>query len=121
VVTQFEYTLPSDVDYIRADNPNNFGTDLLNRRTPTQASPSSPLGAAINRLGLSGLFPGATPAKPAPIPITNSVTNTAKATYVPTKIDLNIVLMPMQTRDQVSKEFSLEKFANGNGLRGGFW
>jgi hypothetical protein len=121
VVTQFEYTLPSDVDYIRADNPNNFGTDLLNRRTPTQASPSSPLGAAINRLGLSGLFPGATPAKAPPVPITNSVTNTAKATYVPTKIDLNIVLMPMQTRDQVSKLFSLADFANGNGLRGGFW
>lgn len=121
VVTQFDYTLPSDVDYIRADNPNDFGTDLLNRRTPTQASPSSPLGAAINRLGLSGLFPGATPAKPAPIPITNSVTNTAKATYVPTKIDISLTLLPMQTRDQVSKLFSLKEFANGNGLRGGFW
>lgn len=121
VVTQFDYTLPSDVDYIRADNPNNFGTDLLNRRTPTQAAPTNPLGAAINRLGLSGLFPGATPTKPAPVPITNSVTNTAKATYVPTKIDISLTLMPMQTRDQVSKEFSLEKFANGNLLRGGFW
>ena len=121
VVTQFDYTLPSDVDYIRADNPNNFGTDLLNRRTPTQAAPTNPLGAAINRLGLSGLFPGATPTKPAPVPITNSVTNTAKATYVPTKIDISLTLMPMQTRDQVSKEFSLEKFANGNLLREGFW
>jgi len=27
----------------------------------------------------------------------------------------------MQTRDQVSKLFSLADFANGNGLRGGFW
>ena len=121
VVTQFDYTLPSDVDYIRADNPNNFGTDLLNRRTPTQSSPSSPLGVAINRLSLSGLFPGATPSPPAPVPITNSVTNTARATYVPTKIDISLTLLPMQTRDQVSKEFSLEKFANGNLLRGGFW
>jgi hypothetical protein len=67
------------------------------------------------------LFPGATPAKPAPIPITNSVTNTAKATYVPTKIDISLTLLPMQTRDQVSKLFSLADFANGNGLRGGFW
>jgi len=121
VVTQFDYTLPSDVDYIRADNPNDFGTDLLNRRTPTQASPSSPLGAAINRLGLSGLFPGATPSKAPPVPITNSVTNTAKATYVPTKIDISLTLLPMQTRDQVSKLFSLKEFANGNLLRGGFW
>jgi hypothetical protein len=40
---------------------------------------------------------------------------------VPTKIDISLTLLPMQTRDQVSKEFSLEKFANGNLLRGGFW
>jgi hypothetical protein len=121
VVTQFDYTLPNDVDYIRADNPNNFGTDLLNRRTPTQSAPSGPLGAALNRLGLSGLFPGATPSKPAPVPITNSVTNTARATYVPTKIEISLTLMPMQTRDQVSKLFSLKDFANGNLIRGGFW
>jgi len=121
VVTQFDYTLPNDVDYIRADNPNNFGTDLLNRRTPTQSTPSGPLGAALNRLGLSGLFPGATPSKPPPIPITNSVTNTARATYVPTKIEISLTLMPMQTRDQVSKLFSLKDFANGNLIRGGFW
>ena len=121
VVTQFDYTLPNDVDYIRADNPNNFGTDLLNRRTPTQSTPSGPLGAALNRLGLSGLFPGATPSKPAPVPITNSVTNTARATYVPTKIEISLTLMPMQTRDQVSKLFSLKDFANGNLIRGGFW
>jgi hypothetical protein len=121
VVTSFDYTLPSDVDYIRADNPNNFGTDLLNRRTPTQSTPSGPLGAALNRLGLSGLFPGATPSKPPPVPITNSVTNTARATYVPTKIEISLTLMPMQTRDQVSKLFSLKDFANGNLIRGGFW
>ena len=121
VVTSFNYTLPTDVDYIRADNPNNFGTDLLNRRTPTQSTPSGPLGAALNRLGLSGLFPGATPSKPPPVPITNSVTNTARATYVPTKIEISLTLMPMQTRDQVSKLFSLKDFANGNLIRGGFW
>jgi hypothetical protein len=121
VVTQFDYTLPNDVDYIRADNPNNFGTDLLNRRTPTQSTPSGPLGAALNRLGLSGLFPGATPTKPPVVPITNSVTNTARATYVPTKIEISLTLMPMQTRDQVSKLFSLKDFANGNLIRGGFW
>ena len=121
VVTSFDYTLPSDVDYIRADNPNNFGTDLLNRRTPTQSTPSGPLGAALNRLGLSGLFPGATPSKPPTVPITNSVTNTARATYVPTKIEISLTLMPMQTRDQVSKLFSLKDFANGNLIRGGFW
>ena len=121
VVTNFEYSLPNDVDYIRANNPNNFGTDLLNRRAGALSPPSNPLSAIATRLGLSGLFPNATPVKPSYGAVTNSVTNTAKATYVPTKIDISVSLLPVQTRDQVSKEFSLEKFANGNLLRGGFW
>ena len=121
VVTSFDYSLPADVDYIRANNPNNFGTDLLNRRTSYAAPPSNPLVGIANRLGLSGLFPGATPIKPSPQPVTNSVTNTAVATYVPTKIEISLNLMPMQTRDQVSKQFSLAKFADGNLLSGGFW
>ena len=121
VVTNFEYSLPNDVDYIRSNNPNNFGTDLLNRRAGALSPPSNPLSAIATRLGLSGLFPGATPVKPSYGPVTNSVTNTAKATYVPTKIEIGVSLLPVQTRDQVSKEFSLEKFANGNLLRGGFW
>jgi len=121
VVTQFDYTLPNDVDYIRADNPNNLGSDLLNRRTPTAASPNKGISAAATRLLNSLLTPGAESDKPERAPITNSVTNTARATYVPTKIEISLTLMPMQTRDQVSKLFSLKEFSNGNLLRGGFW
>ena len=121
VVTQFDYTLPNDVDYIRANNPNNFGTDLLNRRTPTAASPDKSISGAATRLLNSLLTPGAELDKPERAPITNSVTNTARATYVPTKIEISLTLMPMQTRDQVSKLFSLKEFSNGNLLRGGFW
>ena len=121
VVTNFEYSLPSDVDYIRANNPNNFGTDLLNRRAGVLSPPSNPLSAIATRLGLSGLFPNAVASKPSYGPVTNSVTNTAKATYVPTKIDINISLLPVQTRDQVSKQFSLKEFATGKLIQGGFW
>jgi len=121
VVTQFDYTLPNDVDYIRATNPNNFGTDLLNRRTPTAASPVKSISAIGTRLLNSLLTAGAESGPPSRAPITNSVTNTARATYVPTKIEISVTLMPMQTRDQVSKQFSLEKFANGSLLSGGFW
>lgn len=121
VVTQFDYTLPNDVDYIRATNPNNFGTDLLNRRTPTASSPVKGISAIGTRLLNALLTPGAESGPPARAPITNSVTNTARATYVPTKIEISLTLMPMQTRDQVSKLFSLEKFANGSLLSGGFW
>ena len=121
VVTSFEYSLPNDVDYIRANNPNNFGTDLGNRRAGALSPPSNPLAARVIRMLTSKLNPGAEPASRLQPPITNSVTNTAKATYVPTKIDINISLLPVQTRDQVSKQFSLKDFATGSLLRGGFW
>jgi hypothetical protein len=36
-------------------------------------------------------------------------------------MEIDIVLTPVQTRSQVSKQFSLKEFANGNLLKGGFW
>lgn len=123
VVTNFSYSLPSDVDYIRANNPNNYGTDLLNRRSAALSSPTAFSGQNARQAILSavGIPFGATPAKPVAGPITNSVTNTARATYVPTKIEINVTLLPMQTRDQISKQFSLKEFANGKLIQGGFW
>ena len=123
VVTNFSYSLPSDVDYIRANNPNNYGTDLLSRRTAALSSPTAFSGQNARQAILSavGIPFGATPAKPTAGPITNSVTNTVRATYVPTKIEINVTLLPMQTRDQVSKQFSLKEFANGKLIQGGFW
>ena len=43
------------------------------------------------------------------------------ATYVPTKMDITIKLLPVNTRQQVSQQFSLQNYANGQGLKGGFW
>jgi hypothetical protein len=123
VVTNFSYSLPSDVDYIRANNPNNYGTDLLNRRAAALSSPTAFSGQNARQaiLAAVGIPFGATPQKPTAGPISNSVTNTARATYVPTKIEINVTLMPMQTRDQISKQFSLKEFANGKLIQGGFW
>ena len=123
VVTNFSYSLPSDVDYIRANNPNNYGTDLLNRRAAALSSPTAFSGQSARQaiLAAVGIPFGAAPAKPSPGPITNSVTNTARATYVPTKIEINVTLLPVQTRDQISKQFSLKEFANGKLIQGGFW
>jgi hypothetical protein len=42
-------------------------------------------------------------------------------TYVPSKIDIQLTLLPVQSRSQVSKQFSLKNFSNGNLLKGGFW
>jgi hypothetical protein len=46
---------------------------------------------------------------------------TNSPTYVPTKMDIQLTLLAIQTRSQVSKEFSLKGFANGDLIKGGFW
>jgi hypothetical protein len=121
VVSSFQYNLPDQVDYIRATSVNNYGTDLLSRRTPGKASGAAGLGATGNRIlnaGLERFFPAA---KPAPDPVVGSVNNTQLANYVPTKMEIDITLIPVQTRSQVSKQFSLKGFANGDLIKGGFW
>jgi len=115
VIQSFDYTLPNEVDYIRANSSNNTGTTLTQNRD-RQNLPVSSNNPSGNRLQAAGLTPGGIPVLPAPTPI-----GTTAPTYVPTKMDISIVLLPMQTRIQVSQQFSMEKFANGNLLKGGFW
>lgn len=117
VVSQFNYTLPPDVDYIRAGSTVDNGTTFLNNRVRTTIG-SNPLSYAVNRLlnnnltlGAQDNRPNANGTKP-PVDI---------PTYVPTKIEIAISLLPMQSRQQISTQFSLQAFSNGNLLRGGFW
>ena len=123
LVSQFNYTLPADVDYIRAGSSNNLKLNQGSLRAKTNTA--NPQLASVQRLAssVSSLYgtlfptpPGAKPTVPAP-----SSPNTNNPTYVPTKMDIVVTLMPVQSRTQVSQQFSLENFANGNLLRGGFW
>lgn len=119
VVSSFTYNLPNDVDYIRARSPNTNGVNLLTRRN-TSDLPSNVVTNAIKRLqtAFSGQkVPFGAESNP-PAPNTLGLNS---PTYVPTKIDITITLLPMQSRQQVSQLFSLKKFANGDGLKGGFW
>jgi len=120
LVSNFQYELPSDVDYIRANNPNNYGTNLVTRRTPSVTS-ANPIASIANRLANAFLTPGALPISLGQGAVTGSVTNTNRSTYVPTKMEISITLLPVQTRAQVSQNFSLKNFANGNLLKGGYW
>lgn len=115
VVASFNYTLPADVDYIRAYSPNYNGTNLLQRRD-RQNLPISPANTVNNRLSNAGLTKGGINTTPAPPTL-----GTNSPTYVPTKMEIQLVLLPVQTRSQVSQQFSLKEFANGNLVRGGFW
>jgi len=125
VVSSFNYSLPNDVDYIRTTNPNNFGLNLNNRYNPSGVSlPAGGALAGLNRLLNAipgGLNKGALPRVPAPNTVAGSVTNNVPASYVPTKMEIDVTLIPVQTRSQVSQQFSLKGFANGDLLKGGFW
>jgi hypothetical protein len=122
VISSFNYTLPNDVDYIRTTNPNNFGLNLNNRYNPSGASlPAGGSLSGLNRLVNALLPKGAQPQTPSPNTVVGSVTNNTPASYVPTKMEIDITLIPAQTRAQISKQFSLAGFANGDLLKGGFW
>ena len=121
VVSAFNYSLPNEVDYIRTNAPNNFGPNMSNRQTPRTTSPGGINFSGAIRLANALLNKGATPQTPAQNPLRSYVNNTNECTYVPTKMEIDITLIPVQTRSQVSKQFSLEKFATGQLLKGGFW
>jgi hypothetical protein len=115
LVSQFNYSLPSDVDYIRAQVSSVNGQNLLQQRN-RQTIAGNPLSYAINRLASVGLTKGALDDRfAAP---TLGITT---PTYVPTKMEIQLTLLPTQSRQQVSKQFSVKNFANGNLLKGGFW
>ena len=119
VVTSFNYNLPSDVDYIRARSINVNGTDLLTRRN-RQDLPTNPISGAVARL--QNLFSSQGINKGAlfyPPPVPNLGEN--QPTYVPTKLDISLSLLPVQTRSQVTNQFSLKDYSNGALLKGGFW
>ena len=115
VVSQFDYVLPDDVDYIRARSVSVNGTNLLQKRDRQTVSNGSDSTSA-GRLQGAGLNAGGIFIPPPPPTL-----GTDKPTYVPTKMEMSITLLPMQTRAQVSQEFSLAKYANGNLVKGGFW
>ena len=119
VVTSFNYNLPSDVDYIRARSINVQGTDLLTRRQ-RQNLPTNPISGAVARLqnlfNSQGINKGANFDRPAPPNLGQN-----QPTYVPTKLDITLSLLPVQSRRQVTQEFSVKQYANGDLLKRGFW
>ena len=115
VVTSFDYNLPGDVDYIRATSVSNNGTNQSSRRN-LQNLPTNYTGTSQTRLANNSLTKGAVSGPPP-----TSTLSTDSPTYVPTKMEISVTLLPVQTRTQVSKQFSLSNFANGNLQKGGFW
>ena len=115
LVSNFSYNLPNDVDYIRAGSVSNNGTNLTDRRDRGIAAPTTTTAVLGRLLGIKAPQGGMT--KPPP-PATLQINS---PTYVPTKMDISLTLLPIQSRSDVSKIFNLQQYASGSLLKGGFW
>ena len=117
VITNFTYTLPNDVDYIRAGSSlQSAGVNLSAYQFKVNTSVLSNV-----RRNSAGLAPGGGVKEPQ----FQNLSNT-KATYVPTKMQISISCLPIVTRYDISQRFSLNKYGTGELLNakfpyGGIW
>jgi hypothetical protein len=108
VVTNFTYSTPTDVDYIRAGSQTNQpGVNVAQQNNILNSFVPSVLRTAMN--GLAPKIPN--------FSTQNSLIN-SDATYVPTKLQLQITCIPIVTRNDISNKFSLKEYATGALLRG---
>ena len=119
LVTNFSYTLPADVDYIRAGSSNNLQLNQNSLRPKTNTI--NPNLSSVQRLANAFLNKGGKSPIPPPTQPSNSSNANNGSTYVPTKMSIVVSLLPIQSRTQVSQQFNLQTFANGQLLKGGFW
>lgn len=115
LIQQFNYNLPADVDYVRAGSGLNVGVNQVSQRDRQSVATNGLVGVAT-RLAAAFLTKGAVPNAPSPATL-----GLNRPTYVPTKMEISMTLLPVQSRQQVTKQFSVKEFANGNLIKGGFW
>ena len=109
-VTNFQYNLPNDVDYIRTGvvtQASGQNTSAYNVKAVTYSPPP------VTRLTAAGLKAGGVNDKPKFSSLSNS-----DSTYVPTKMQIVLTLLPVVTRNDISNNFSLQEYATGKLLRG---
>ena len=112
-VTNFQYNLPNDVDYIKTTTAVNAGEQVQTYSTNTEQN-ARLTGTGAERGGVS---PRAK--------FTSQ--NTGSTTYVPTKISMIINFVPIISRNAISNQFSLTEYGTGKLLQGtrnpngGFW
>ena len=97
-ITGFTYSLPIDVDYIRA--------------LPQPAT--SGAGQATSYSGQRLVTSGASTSPPK----WSTGSSTGKPTYVPTKMQISITAHPIVSRNNISNKFSLKEYATGQLLLG---
>lgn len=116
LVKTFQYALPDDVDYIKSGKVTSGpAATAQGRQRPERFNASS-----LSRLLSSGLFKGAANgSKSNSVNVSNYTIE--EPTWVPTKMNITIQLLPLQSREQISSEFNLKAFANGELTKRGFY
>jgi hypothetical protein len=116
-ITNFNYNLPTDVDYIRAGQI----TSLAGVNQNAVLRPMN--NYDLREYRLTNIKPGGSP-----IDTEFGRTNLETTlTYVPTKMQIQVTAVPMMSRNDVSNNFSLSDYATGKltrgiqNVRGGFW
>jgi hypothetical protein len=114
-IYNFSYTLPNDVDYIRATTTSNTaGVTNTNKNIPQNENGGRQLPTGV---GPGGNSPS-TEFKNIPENTSNNTGGDVEPTYVPTKIQLTINAYPIISRNDISRRFSLQKYATGELLLG---
>ena len=108
-VTAFTYSLPTDVDYIRASATTTAaGVNKSPANVPINTS--SPAGGRMTGINPGGVKP--------PPRFQTTPAGTIEPTYVPTKMQIQISAVPIISRNDISNNFSLKKYATGELLLG---
>jgi hypothetical protein len=113
VIQTFGYTLPNDVDYIRAGNSkmttgSNFSLTAKNNQPAKQTTNS--FWSKLVRMSNSGVKPGAMREPPN---FGDSNVSANENTYVPTKMSIQLTCLPIVTRKDISNNFSLSEYSKG--------
>ena len=118
VVKSFTMTLPKDVNYISSNIAagSGFGLDSISQTTGAVAGLAGIVGASgvASRLGSAAATIGGVNSVIKGLGISGAGGGmlSSRDSYVPTKSDLTITIMPIYSRESV-RQFSLQQFVNG--------
>ena len=131
VITQFSYSLPNNVNYIRSSNTTSApGQSKYESHIPDNSSEQDRLdrmwqGIIDARGGNGRMMPGGKLAKPQ---WEMDPSNSYPPTYVPTAMQIQLQALPVISRNKMSNQYSTKDYASGqlllgqqNAPYGGFW
>lgn len=116
VITNFAYNLPNDVDYIRAGSTTQYAGQNVGAYGDKARGYTGIMQLGLDRLFGNGLKKGGMSTQPDFNGLSNSQSN-----YVPTKISIQLGMLPVVTRYNISTQFTNSKYASGEDYAKGIW